>query len=296
MDTALTKMRAGPDRNVHALAPPIWVPQPQPKRIRPMAETPVWGTPMMDEKTAEALLDAQSRNIPIPLKKKEFPTLEETLPEPVLDLKYPKAPSSPRPDPRSVPVPPMPSAARILAEEPMSQAAPVTARGPYAENAPTAPFADVAGVLRAMREAPDRDHVVELLIEGLRPVARKVGIFVVKHGAFVGWACTPELADLDTLRALHVPLGAPTVLARALDAGAPTLGRMDITGPNVTLSAAFRSAPGELAIAAIRIDGKPALVILVDDLGDTTFAMRRLEQLTRAASEALTRILLERRR
>jgi hypothetical protein len=298
MDLALKKLKAGPDKGVHPLAPPIWVPVA--KRVREVAETPMYGTPVIDEKMAEAILEAQTRNIPIPLKKKsemppEFPTLDETLPEPVLDLKNPKPPSS-RPDARSLSSAPPPSAARILAEEPMSQRAPVTARGPFAASAPTAPFAEIAGVLEAMRDAPDRDHVVELIIEGMRPVARKIGIFVVKQGAFVGWACTPELADIDALKALRIPIGAPTLLARALDAGAPVLGRIDVTAPNVALVAALRSTPGEVAVAAIRIDGKPALVVFADELGDTRIATKRLADLVRAAAEALTRILLERRR
>jgi hypothetical protein len=303
MDAALARMRPqAPGEKVKALAPPIWVPVA--KHVREVAETPMYGSPMMDEKTAQALLEGRDE-IPIPLRKdipipltqsRERTASAHELPEPVVDLVHPKPPSS-RPDPHALSSAVATSAARILAEErsPHSRA-PVTARGPFAASAPVAPFSDMGAVLEAMREAPDRDHVIEILLESMRAVARRVGIFVVKQGAFVGWACTTELSDVDTLRALKVPIGAPTVLARALDAGAPVLARLEATAANVALAAALRVPPEEAAVAAIRIDGKPVLVVFADGLTNETAAMKRLGELTRAAADALTRILMERRR
>jgi hypothetical protein len=55
------------------------------------------------------------------------------------------------------------------------------------------------------------------------------------------------------------------------------------------------SATRDVAVVPVRVSGKPTLLVLADDLGDTMIATKRLEELAAAAGDALNRIVRERR-
>jgi hypothetical protein len=51
------------------------------------------------------------------------------------------------------------------------------------------------------------------------------------------------------------------------------------------------SATRDVTAVPVRVSGKTALVIVADELGDTMIATKRLEEIARAAGEALLRVL-----
>ena len=46
-----------------------------------------------------------------------------------------------------------------------------------------------------------------------------------------------------------------------------------------------------MAIAAIKVSDRAAVLIIADELGDTLLGTKRIEELARAAGEALTRVV-----
>jgi hypothetical protein len=55
-------------------------------------------------------------------------------------------------------------------------------------------------------------------------------------------------------------------------------------------------APAEVAVVAVRVEGKAAAVVLADETVDNLILTQRLEKLAREGGEALARLLRERRR
>jgi hypothetical protein len=151
----------------------------------------------------------------------------------------------------------------------------------------------VGSILSSMRGARDRDTVLDLLILGTRTVARKVALFIVKRDEFVGWSCTAELGDGAALRQVVVPTSVPSILAIAATNGS-YLGPVHMTEWHAPLLAVMGSASRDVAVAPVRVWGRPTVLLLADDLGETMIATRRMEELTHAAGEALSRIVRER--
>jgi hypothetical protein len=51
----------------------------------------------------------------------------------------------------------------------------------------------------------------------------------------------------------------------------------------------------DVAMAAVRVGDRPAVLIVADELGDTMLATKRIDELGRAAGDALLRILRAKR-
>lgn len=171
---------------------------------------------------------------------------------------------------------------------------PLPGTGSFNAYAAQIPFADIGGILAALRAAGARDEVLELVLTGARMVAFKVALFVVKRGGYVGWACTPEFGERAALQSILVPVESASVFDEAVRDGL-YLGPVRHDDVHAALLHVMRGASRDVAAVPIRVSGKTAVVVLADELGDTMLATRRLEELARAAGEAFTRILLLRR-
>jgi hypothetical protein len=284
MDAALRRIHAKPEQGMRTLAAPIWVPSVEPPQD--LSKTPAYGSPVFDETRLVDPLDDSSPtdvhdfplvdpNIPFALTRKslapisiaalaepvvERPTRHET--EPVLDLKRRKTNASP--------IPP---------------------------NAPTAPFAEVTSILDAIRDANDRDSILELLVVGTRTVARKVAVLAVRRDALVGWTCSPELGDRAALRATRLAPEMSDLFTGVLAGDTARLVRIPKDAAHAPLLTAMSAPPsGEVALVPVRVEGKAVALVLADELGDTLFATRRMEELAHVAGEAFGRLLRERRK
>jgi len=284
MDAALRRIHAKPEVGIHTLAAPIWVPSVEPRQD--LSKTPAYGSPMFDETRLVDPLDDSSPtdvidfpvadpNIPFALTRKslapisiaaltepviERPARHET--EPVLDLRRRKGNST-----------------------------------PVAPNAPSAPFVEVTTILEAIRDANDRDSILELLVVGTRTVARKIAVLAVRRDALVGWTCSPELGDRAALRATRLAPQMSDLFSEVLAADTARLVRIPKDAAHAPLLSAMSAAPsGEVALVSVRVEGKAVALVLADELGDTLIATRRMEELTRVAGEAFGRLLRERRK
>jgi hypothetical protein len=297
MEAALRRLKESSHRGLRALAPPIWVPAKGTRRV--IAKTPLYGTPAVaDPNEAPDPNDALG-NIPIPLSPRVIAPvqiveidsaaigtgLEPPEPEIVVELRRPKTPAPPR----SVARAPAEPETRSPSSAPISRA-PITARGPFAPNAPPMPFNEAASSLAAIRSAATRDEVIDRVVAGARAVARRVAVFVVRRDQLHGWSCSPDFGDALALRSVRIPLAAPTLLARAMN-GETHLGRLARNDANAPLLAVMRALPNEVAVTGVRLEGRTALVIVACDLGDTMLATKRLDELGRAAGDALANVL-----
>ncbi len=171
---------------------------------------------------------------------------------------------------------------------------PLPGAGAYNAYAAQIPFADIGGILAALRAAGARDEVLELVLTGARMVARKVALFVVKRGGYLGWACTPEFGERASLQSILVPMESTSVFEEAVRDGL-YLGPLRHDEVHAALLHVMHGASRDVAVVPIRVSGKTAVVVLADELGDAMLATRRLEELARAAGEAFARIVRMRR-
>ncbi|MDI1479072.1 hypothetical protein [Polyangium sp. y55x31] len=188
----------------------------------------------------------------------------------------------------SLPVPvkgqvnaPAPTPAPDSEEEPQRQ----TFVGP-----PPLPFPDPSAILGALARAATRDEIVSLALGGAALFARRVALFAVKRDGFHGWTCNDEFGDEEALRALSIPHDVPSVFATAT-ATSIYLGPVPETEAHAGLLAVMERASPDVAVVAVRVAGRPAAVLMVDDLGDTLTGTRRMDELARAVGEALARLL-----
>jgi hypothetical protein len=162
-----------------------------------------------------------------------------------------------------------------------------------ASQALAAHFPDPASTLGLLRAALDRDEVLGLVERSARSVAQRVAIFVVRKDALVGWSCSAEFGAVDALRGLSISLRAPSLLTSVLAGGVylgPLLGSV-----GTAILRVMRTASRDVAIVAVRVADKPAVVIVCDDLGDTLLATRHLDIMAKVAGEALERVIRVRR-
>ncbi len=155
---------------------------------------------------------------------------------------------------------------------------------------PHLPFPDVGPILAAMEEANDRDAIIALLISGMRAFARRVAVMAVKRDAFHGWSCNAEFGDARAWRSVQVPTNVPSVLATAA-AGTSYLGPLFRTDGHMPIIEFMREPSRDVAIDSVRVDMRPVLILIADELGDTALGTKRLDQLAKAAGVALGRAI-----
>ncbi len=178
-------------------------------------------------------------------------------------------------------------------EGPPDAAAPEPAQAPPSEPPPLLRAPDGDAVLEALRRVTNRDEVVRLALRGLHLIAPRFGVFAVKRDGFHGWACNVELGDQEEFRRVRIPLDLPSVLATAA-ATSLYLGPIPSTPAHTPLLVLMGRSSTDVAAIAVRVGGRPALVLLADELEDARFGTRFLDELARATGEALSRLLVTR--
>lgn len=166
---------------------------------------------------------------------------------------------------------------------------------PLPPGAPRPPFRDIEPYVERIRRSRDKDAVVQGLIRGMLTIARRVGVLVVKKGELVGLACNAEFGDIEALRALHMPVAQPSVLAAAMASGS-YLGPIPSTPDNEPLLQVMKEASSDVAIVCVSVGDRPVLLLVADELGDTMLATQRAMKLTQAAGEAFVKLLRRKER
>jgi hypothetical protein len=333
MDSALRRMHDKPtEPGPRSLAAPIWVPPGQ-EKFHDVTKTPAYGSPIAsaaivavaqqsvegaggdalaaqppspaepaepaeptddDEAERTEIIDFgfAGPNIPFALTRKSLVPVPTVLLAPVEERGPPEAP------------PEGPHETPDAAHEPIElrrRAEPVLdlrrRKSLVPTNPPPMPFAPLGPALDAIRTAGDRDAILEQVVAAMQTVARKVAVLAVRKDALVGWTCSPEAADRATLRTARIAPAVSQVLSEALASPKAMLARIPKDASHAPLLAAMKVPPsGEVALATVRVEGKPVALVLADALGDSLQGTQRLEEVARVAGEALEKLLRERRK
>jgi hypothetical protein len=162
--------------------------------------------------------------------------------------------------------------------------------------APTAamlPLPDLGPVLASLRTASDRDAVLSIVLSGVRGLARRAAILVMKKDAFVGWSCTPEFGSAAALRNVSIPSAASSILATAA-AGGMYLGPLFEADAHGPLLAVMGTATRDVAVSAVKVGDRTAMLILADELADTALSTKHMDAIAKAAGDALARLVRRR--
>jgi hypothetical protein len=154
-------------------------------------------------------------------------------------------------------------------------------------------FPDPASTLGLLRAAASRDEVLGLVEKSARAVARRVAIFVVRKDSLVGWSCSPEFGAIEAVKELSISTRTPSLLNTVLD-GAIYLGPL-LGSVGTALLGVMGAATRDVAVIAVRVVDRPAVLVVCDDLNDTLLATRHLEIMAKVAGEALERVVRARR-
>ena len=162
--------------------------------------------------------------------------------------------------------------------------------GPFSNGAPRGPFPNPGPLLEAVRQAGSRDEIIDLLLNGLAMLAGRVGTFVARKDHFQGWRCNEALADPESFHEVRIPADVPSILATAAATGF-YLGPLPHTGVHAELLGVMGGIASEVAVTPVRVEGRLALLLFLDDIGDSMLATRRADEMGRVAGEALGRLV-----
>lgn len=191
-------------------------------------------------------------------------------------------------------VAPAPTPSRPTLELEPSELTPLPEdRGPAlpVPGATGASFASLAEILGALDRAVDRDAIIELALTAMLRVAERAAVFVVRREHFHGWVCNPAFGAEQQLREVAVPQRLPSVLATAVAAGY-YLGPIPGTAAHASLIGVMGHASGEVSVVVARVAGRPALLLLADELDDTLLGTRAMGEIAAHVGAALERVLL----
>jgi hypothetical protein len=280
-----------PELGMRSLAPPIWAPPaPIPAAF---LRTPMYGSKAFDA-AAAALESGEDPDIAIPLTRRNITG------QPIVqiggDVGVERvelgAPAIEKSGNRwSAP----PRDARVDAG-PVLELNRRKALLPAGTSVPPAPASSLGDVLERMLRTQDRDEILELLVAGMHPLARRACVLAVRRDGLAGWTASRDFAERSALRAVRLSNAVRTVFHEAFDRSGPAVTRVPADVAHAPLVAVLRPPPtGAVVVAAVTAEGRPAAVVFADGIGDATAALERIGVLARTAGEALGRLLRERR-
>lgn len=148
--------------------------------------------------------------------------------------------------------------------------------------------------LAAVRSAPGPDEIARAVAAGLATIVARGIVFAARGGFYEARAASPALGDSEAIARARVPAHEPTVLRAAVQAGY-FLGPLPAGHPHSELSALIGDAGAEVYVTPVHVEGRPALVLLGAGFESAYAASRRIDELARAAGEALERVLRARK-
>ena len=124
-----------------------------------------------------------------------------------------------------------------------------------------------------------------------------MAVFAVRKDSIIGWTCSREMAERAELRAARFTPGPGTALDGVLSSEGATFVRIPKDATHAPLLAGLSRVPtGEVALAPIRVESRAVALVMAADFGDELGTAKRLEDVALAASDALARLLRERRK
>ncbi len=318
-DIAIPLTRRNPNSvmvSLSQLQPPTWPREPEPPVVVRPSIVVADQEPVLELKKRKAPTDPES-SASLPRARNPatvrglYPPDAQAPPPTRVQAPAPPPPPTPAPSPAPAPVlprPPAPTLAAPLSLSPsvVAQREPSPVVVPPREPPPPQPRtpparpvqpADIGPILTEMGTTTDRDRILDLLVQGVRTVARQVAVLAVRREGLTGWACSPEFAERAAFRDVKLASTTRTVLHQALDGPGPHLARIPTDEAHAPLLAAMTTPPsGEVVLVVVSAAGKHVAIVLAHDLPDPRAAQLRMVELARAAGESLGRLLRDRRK
>jgi hypothetical protein len=145
-------------------------------------------------------------------------------------------------------------------------------------------------VLGEMEDATSPGDVTRLLALGLEAVAHRVAVLSVRGRLLQGRAGSATLGGNRAVARIELDPAPGGVLAHAIEAG-------HYLGPaDAELGALQARDTDELYVGRVDVSGRPALVFVLGAMTNAFLASQRADRLARAASKALERILVAKKR
>ncbi len=258
---------------------------PPPSPVRPVAHTPPWGSPALQQTDAD---DTGQRESPIPLSRRLTPgaglralaraarELDDNE-EPVVELRRTKSSAAP------------PTVIRARAEDDERE------RPPGDEHtAATRPSTPLSHVLREMTKVTARDPLMELVLMAVRPVAAKSALFAIKKESFTGLMCTSAFGEREALAAVKIDAKQSSLLSTTATVGT-YVGPMPRSAAHAPLAPFINETKPKVLGVSIKAAGRPAMLLIAHDVPEPLRAMTVFSEVAQAAGEALERILRARR-
>ena len=213
----------------------------------------------------------------------------------------PPANVSVRPAPSLAPIRPEPiialtSTAPLGTRSPSLRApSPAPTEGGTASVAPPSVLVESENAaLEALAHASTPEEVVAALVSGLAGVAKTVVVFAARGKNFEGRDTNVDAVRED-VRALVIPVDRPSVLQTAVQS-IGYVGPVPSTPVHEGLAAVLGDRDGEVAVGAVLVSGRAALVFVAAGVVTTYLATRRGDKLADAEGKALARIVRERKK
>lgn len=176
----------------------------------------------------------------------------------------------------------------------MVKSAPVAADEPAPSRRELIDAAALDAALDELGAATTPERVVTILVYAMENVARRVVVFAARSKAYEGRE-TNHGPSRNAVRALSLPVNADTVLKAAVRTGR-FVGPLPSGTANDGVRRVLGDSPGEVVVGIVTVQSRPALVYVASGFDSVRLATRRGEQLAEAASQALERILRDRKK
>ncbi len=145
-------------------------------------------------------------------------------------------------------------------------------------------------VVDQLRAAADRDRVASAMLDFLASIYTRSAFFVSRKGFITSFAARGALAP-EALRALSIPVDAPSLLRDVVAECSPYRGLLPSGPLNALLANALGGWPAEIILAPVRIRERVVGVVYADGPKQSV-PEGVLEKLAVEAGAAYERILL----
>jgi hypothetical protein len=147
----------------------------------------------------------------------------------------------------------------------------------------------VQATMIALRAAPDRERVAEVLLDHMAALCARAVLFVIKKGFLAGSSGRGEGVRGDVLKAISLPLDEPSVFRDAVASRLPFRGPLDQIGW-AFVRLALGKVPDEALLLPISVRDKVVAVLYADQVGGS-IPDGTLDAVVHEASLAYERLL-----
>ena len=140
--------------------------------------------------------------------------------------------------------------------------------------------------------ANSRDEAVQTALSFIASYCRRSAFFVLKRGVIEGFDALGPNLTLEQVRSIWIPLSSRSTLCEAVASRSIRIGPIGDSRTDAIFSAALGGRRGDSLIVPVVLGTRVVSVLYGDDLRGSSPSLDQLETLSKALSDALTRMLM----